>query len=273
MSEHIILPRNNSNLHTWLSGPTDGRLIALSHGAAMDHRMFDPQLELLVSAGYRVLTWDIRGHGRSQPLGRRPITVRDMTDDLMAILEHLGVAQPICIGGQSLGGYIAQDFVRRHPERTAAVVIVGSTCTTMPIPRWEDWALRSTPWWIRAWPWNHLKRTVASATAVRPDVRCYALGAVAQMRKADFVEIWRGVAHSINPAPAYRIEQPILLTHGAQDGTGNIARAAPAWAARDPQCRFEVIPDAGHNANQDNAEFFNRVLAEFLTAHYPSTPR
>lgn len=251
-------------------GVTDGPLIVLSHGASMDHRMFGEQLGPLVDAGYRVLTWDIRGHGRSQPIGRIPMTVADMTDDLLAVLDSLGISGPICVGGQSLGGYVAQDLVRREPKRVAAMVIVGSTCITMPISRWERWALRSSPWWFVFWPWAHLKRTVATATALGPEVRAYAEDAIGMMSKADFVRIWRGVAQSMRPEAGYRIDVPLLLTHGDQDRTGNVARTAPAWAARDPYCQYRVVPSASHSANQDNPEFFNRILLEFLAEHYPA---
>lgn len=267
-TEHVVA-RAGSQVHAWLTGPTSGPLIVLSHGASMDHRMFDEQLGPLVGAGYRVLTWDIRGHGRSQPIGRVPIDVADMAEDLLAILDHLDVSGPICVGGQSLGGYVAQELVYREPERVAAVVIIGSTCITMPIARWEQWALQSSPWWFVPWPWPHLKRTVAKSTALRPQVRTYAETAIATMSKTDFVQIWRGVTRSMRPEAGYQIDVPLLLTHGDQDGTGNIARTAPAWAARDPYCRYEVIPDASHNANQDNPEHFNRVLLDFLAEHYP----
>ncbi len=43
----------------------------------------------------------------------------------------------------------------------------------------------------------------------------------------------------------------------------------PPRAARDAKCRYELIPDASHNANQDNPEDFNRVLLSFLAEHYP----
>jgi 3-oxoadipate enol-lactonase len=268
-TEHVVA-RAGSQIHAWLSGPAGGPLIVLSHGASMDHGMFNEQLGPLVGAGYRVLTWDIRGHGRSQPIGRVPIDVANMAEDLLAILDHLDISGSICVGGQSLGGYVAQELVYREPGRVAAVVIIGSTCITMPIARWEQWALKSSPWWFVPWPWSHLKRTVAKSTALRPQVRAYAEAAIGTMSKTDFIQIWRGVARSMRPEAGYRIDVPLLLTHGDQDRTGNIARTAPAWAARDPHCRYEVIPHASHNANQDNPEHFNRLLLDFLAEHYPA---
>ena len=62
----------------------------------------------------------------------------------------------------------------------------------------------------------------------------------------------------------------MLITHGDRDNTGNIKKDAPKWRARDPQSEYIVIPGAGHNANQDNPAFFNRVLLGFLETHVQS---
>lgn len=266
--EHRV-PVAGASVHAWTSGPADGPLVVLTHGATMDHRMFAPQVGPLVEAGYRVLTWDLRGHGRSRPLGDAPVTVPLLVEDLLAVLDHLDVEGPVVVGGQSLGGYVAQELTFRYPERVAAVVVVGSTCLTLPIPRHERWALRSSPWWFRPWPWGHLQGVVARSTALRPAVRAYAADAIGQLTKRDFVRIWEGVAESPHPEPGYRIEQPLLLTHGEADRTGNIARSAPAWAAREPRCRYAVIPDTGHNANQDNPGATNRLLLDFLAEAHP----
>ncbi len=245
-------------------------MMVWSHGATMDHRMFDAQLSPLVDAGYRVLTWDVRGHGRSKPIGHVPLSLPDMAEDLLALLDSLEVRGPICFGGQSMGGYIAQEITRRSPELVQAMVIIGSTSITAPIPKLDEWALRSSPWWFAPWPWGNLKRLVANSTALRPEIRAYAQDAVGALTKSEFLHIWRAVANCLTPDATYRIPVPHLLTHGDQDKTGNVARTAPAWAAREPQCRYEVIPDASHNANQDNPEFFNRVMLEFLSEHYPA---
>jgi pimeloyl-ACP methyl ester carboxylesterase len=51
--------------------------------------------------------------------------------------------------------------------------------------------------------------------------------------------------------------------HGDQDSPP-IQAQAPIWANREANCRYEVIPNAGHNANQDNPTVFNKLLQEFL---------
>lgn len=266
----VVVDRAGSRIHAWVTGPADGPLIVLTHGAAMDHRMFDPQVGPLVAAGYRVLTWDLRGHGDSQPLGRTPILVGDMVDDLRALLEHLDARGPVCAGGQSLGGYVTQELAFRHPSRVSAMVIVGSTCITLPIPWWERLALRSSVGWFAVWPWAHFRRTITRATALTPAVQTYAAEAASRISKRDFIRVWAGLSRSLHAEPGYRIDVPLLLTHGDADRTGNVARTAGDWARRDPRCRYEVIPRASHNANQDNPPAFNRVLLDFLAEHYPA---
>lgn len=271
-TEHV-LELAGSQVHFWVSGPVDAPLVALAHGALMDHRMFDSQVPALVAAGYRVLVWDMRGHGRSKPLGRTPVTVPDLADELLKVLEHVGVTTPVCLVGQSMGGYVTQELVYRHPDRVAAMSIIGATCITMPISRLEWWALRSSRWWLRIWPYGNLRRLVGGEIARRPEVQKYVADASQQVAKDEFVQVWRAVVGSIHPEPGYRIEQPLLLTHGEHDRSGNIARIAPRWAARDPRCRYEVISEASHNANQDNPDRFNTLLLEFLAEHYPVSGR
>lgn len=267
-SAHVI-SRSGSPVHAWVCGPESGPLIAWSHGATMDHRMFDAQLSILVEAGYRVLTWDVRGHGQSKPIGEVPMRMADMAEDLLAILDSLGESGPLCFGGQSMGGYIAQQITRDFPERVQAMILIGSTSITAPISKFEEWALRSSPWWFAAWPWGNLKRLMVRSIALRPEVRAYAKDSADQLTKAEFLQIWRAVAEGLSPDPEYRIGVPHLLTHGDHDKTGNVASMGPTWAKREPQCRYEVIPNASHNANQDNPESFNRVMLEFLAEHYP----
>ena len=70
----------------------------------------------------------------------------------------------------------------------------------------------------------------------------------------------------------YTIPRPFLLTHGEHDkaNRGVYPRRAPAWAAKEPNCTDQVVPNAGHTANLDNPEAFNRLLLDFLARHASS---
>lgn len=260
-TEHRI-ERPGCTIHYWLAGPEDRPLVVLMHGATMDHRMFDPQIAALVPQ-YRTLRWDARGHGRSRPAPE--FTLEDCAADLIAILDAIGVDQVVLVG-QSMGGYIAQYVYLRQPERVRAIVIIGATSIALPYALWEIWALQATLPMFRLWPYNHLAGVVARSTALRPEVQAYALEVVRQFDRREFLTIWKAVTQAVRREglPDHRIDVPLLLTHGDQDNTGSVKRQAPAWAASEPNVELVVIPNASHNANQDNPTFFNDLLLRFL---------
>ena len=254
--------RSGSVLHYWLTGPEEGTPVVFTHGATMDHRMFDAQVPVVAAAGYRVLTWDIRGHGQSKPVGDG-FSLEIATGDLLSILERAGFRKTIQVG-QSFGGLIAQELAYHYPDRVRALALIGSSSLTASLKRSERIALKLTPALFKLWPEENLRKLVAKNTATSPEVREYARNAMDALSKKEFLEIWQGITRSFREEEDHLIRKPLLLTHGEKDRSGNIAKATPAWAAREPGCRYEVVPEAGHNANQDNPAFFNRLLLDFL---------
>lgn len=262
LQEHI-LERDGCPIHYWLGGPAERPCVVFMHGATMDQRMFNAQVADL-TADYRVLVWDARGHGRSQPIGAA-FSLAVCARDMLAVLDDAGVTTAV-IGGQSLGGYIAQTLYRIAPERVQALIIIGATPLAKAYSKAEVWALKATLPLFNVWPYGHFARTVARNTAVTGPVRDYALAAVRQIGRDDFLTIWKAVTLAIDDKglPGFRVAVPLLLLHGDQDRTGTIRRDMPAWAASDPHADYQVIPSAGHNANQDNPAFTNRVIRAFL---------
>ncbi len=258
----FILERLGCPIHYWLDGPVDRPLVVLTHGAGIDHREFDPQIQAL-SGRYRLLAWDVRGHGLSRPMGT-PFTAGLAVDDLLAMLDMLGVRQTMLFG-HSMGGNIHQEFVFLHPERVKALVMLGCTCNTCRLSTFETIELRVGLELLGLYPWNLLVSQMAQVSSIKPEVRAYLSQALHQLDKSTFLAIFRALAQVLHYEPGYRIAQPMLLTHGDKDVTGNIKRTAPEWAAREPHCRYIVVPGAGHMANMDNPAFFNRILLDFLS--------
>ena len=264
-----VLHRSGSTIHYWVAGHHRAPLVAFTHGTSMDMRMFAPQLQAVWDAGYRTLRWDMRGHGRSRPIGTVPFTLANVGDDLLALLDSLLMGRQACLVGHSLGAHVSQHVVFARPERIAALVLVGSTCVTVPARPWRTVLSASSPMVQRLRTGMALRHRLARASAVDPAVQTYAFEATDQFSKSELISVWRASTTRIRAHPGYRIEQPLLLTHGEYDFRRRVSRFAPKWAARDPRCEYEVVRRAGHHANQDNPAAFNAILVEFLARHFP----
>lgn len=167
--------------------------------------------------------------------------------------------------GHSLGGNITQELVFRHPEYVKALILLGCTCNTLPLSRMDRLWLRLAKPMLSVYPWEILSRQSAQVSSCDYAVQSYLYGAFTSGAKSDFVNALLSGLECLHAEPGYRIEQPLLLAHGERDRTGNIRRIAPIWAAREPRCRYAVIPCAGHTANMDNVARFNELMMEFLT--------
>jgi pimeloyl-ACP methyl ester carboxylesterase len=255
-----ILERDGCELWGDDSGGA-GTPVLFSHGAGADAAMFAPQYEALVAAGYRVVTWDLRGHGRSRPAGE-PITPERAVADLVALVDHLGLDRPV-LAGQSLGGNLAQAVVRHHPRLARGLIVIGSAWNAGQLSALDRVLLRLATPSLAAIPAARLPRFMAEASAETAEGRAYAETAFRSLSKPEFLAAWRTTVGLLDPDPAYRTPVPLLLVRGDRDRTGNIATSMPRWAAAEgvPE---HVVAGAGHIANLDAPDEVSEVLLAFL---------
>src|SRR5262245_31497197 len=206
-----VLEREGCPLHFWLSGHDDRPLVVFTHGAGLDHREWADTTPL-VEAEYRVLTWDVRGHGRSRPTGA-PFTLTRATQDLLAILDGVGAQQAILVG-HSMGGNIAQEVMFRAPARVRAAVLLGCTSNFQRLGRIERWLSHLASPLMRLLPYAWLRRMSADVYSTRPEVQAYLYDAFGQMDPGDFKGIVPRLLEDLHEEPGYTIPVPFLLTHG-----------------------------------------------------------
>lgn len=262
------LQRNGSTIHYWLSGPEGRPLVAFTHGAGLGHRMFDMQVEALADE-YRVLTWDVRGQAHSQPMGR-DFSIASCAADLLALIRNAGYEQAVVVG-ESMGSYIAQEFVYRYPQQALALVSIGATGITQVHARIDRWGLSVTPKLIRWLPYRIVRDITAGNSGITEVAQQHAYHSLLEIRQRDFARSMGAIPRGLHPEPGYVIPVPALLTHGVYDRIVRVPAYAPGWHAQQPNSILVAIPEAGHNANQDNPAFFNRILLDFLHQHVPST--
>lgn len=100
-----------------------GEPIVLIHGFPLTSDMYQPQRAAL-SSRFRVITPDLRGAGRSDAPADG-YSMDTYADDIVALLDHLGIGQAI-VGGMSMGGYVVFALLRRHPERVKGVILIDT---------------------------------------------------------------------------------------------------------------------------------------------------
>ncbi|MBB3192254.1 alpha/beta fold hydrolase [Halomonas cerina] len=121
-----------------LLGAESNPLVLLAHPLGMNQAVWDDLLPALLPR-YRVLTWDLPGHGASQAWGDRPITPADLAAEALALADHAG-AERFHFAGTSIGGVVGQALMAEHGERLRSATL---TNTGAVIGNTELWTTRA----------------------------------------------------------------------------------------------------------------------------------
>lgn len=248
-------------LHYRLAGPAGAPVIALVNSLGTDARIWDGVIAAL-SARYRLLSFDKRGHGLSDtPPG--DYTIDDHIDDLIGLLDRLAIDR-LALAGVSVGGLIAQGAALRAPERLAALVL----CNTAP--KMGDVS-----------GWNERMATVQGRGlgAIADAVMNRWFSTDFQRHKPDELAGWRnlflrgdaaGYAATCATlrdtdltASIGRLTVPTLVVAGSAD------RAAPpelvqACADAIPGARFATLTGVGHIPSIEQPAALAALIAQFL---------
>jgi 3-oxoadipate enol-lactonase len=254
---------NNQHIH-YLDTGGDGPVVVFSHGNLMDADMWQQQIAQL-AADYRCIAWDARLHGRTEDDGA-PYTYWDSADDLLGLLDHLGIERAN-LAGHSQGGFVSLRAALRAPERVSSLVLVDTMASAWPAetrqgieaerdgmrdpgpqvvgPPLLDLLLgdRSlSPQWLTKWEQQPRTRLAH---------------AVDTLLSVDAVE------HRLT-----KITAPALVIHGEVDQAIPVSAGRALHAglpgAMDP---MTVIPGAAHTPPLTHPDEVNAAIAGFLAGH------
>ena len=245
---------NGITIHYEDSG--QGPAVFMTHGYAAAGRMWEPQRKPLNEAGYRLVSWDMRGHGETEsPDDPAQYSEALTIADMMALMDLLGIERAV-VGGLSLGGFMSLAFRLAHPERVRALLL----CDTGPGYRSDE---------ARA-KWNRMAERSAGnfeekgldAAGRSPEVQ-----AAVKYHKsaAGLANSARGMLAQVDSRVIDHLPEidiPTLIIVGENDEPYH--DASRYMQSKIPGARLEMIGDAGHAANMDQPAAFNRVLLEFL---------
>ena len=230
-----------------------GPAVLLSHGYSATSRMWEGQVGALKDR-YRVITWDMRGHGQSDSPADQSLYSEEATcGDMAGILKELGIEKAV-VGGLSLGGYMSLAFNVRYPQMVNALMLFDTG------PGYKNPVAREG--------WNQ----TAEQRAVNFETKgLEALGRGAEVRVAQHTSA-EGLAKAARGMLAQfdsriiesldSISVPTLVLVGAKDEP--FLGATDYMVKKIPGAASAVIPDAGHAANIDQPAAFNEATAAFL---------
>jgi len=116
-----VVARGDLRLYYAERGPAQAPPVVLLHGLLLSSRTMER-----LAAGlpdHRVYLLDLHGHGRStRPRDADRYSIDELTDDVVALLDHLGIERAV-VGGMSLGANVTLQLALRHPERVRAMIL------------------------------------------------------------------------------------------------------------------------------------------------------
>lgn len=209
----------------------------------------------LAELGFRVVMYDLRGHGKSE----RPATgyaLDDFVDDLAGLLGELGITGPVHLVGNSFGGTVAFGYAARQPQRVAAVVAIESSLPT------EEWFVRMGRRLRRATDrlgYPHALARIRARRGPRAEGRAVA---ARDLLVATTVAEELPASRLPPPEQLAAIGCPVLCIYGGASRVGDLA---PAVHALLPQARTVVVPGQGHSVLVDRPAQVIRLVVPWLS--------
>lgn len=237
-----------------------GPAVLITHGYSATSHMWRDTARALADR-YRVITWDIRGHGRSGSPADPALYSRDLAvADMAALLDAAGANDAVLMG-HSLGGYLSLAFHVEHAARVRGMVLVGTGPGYRNAEARAGWN-RQAEGRAKFFERNGLAGLDSPAAhgGEHRSAKGLALAARGILAQHD------GAVMDELP----RIAVPVLVMVG--DADTPFVGASEYMAKRIADATLAVIPGAGHMTNLDQPEAFQQALSGFLGSRLGKPP-
>jgi len=251
-----------------------GKSLVFIHGAFADSQLWEPQWRYF-SSRYRLVRYDLRGHGKTGASQLERYSMNTFADDLKSLLDSLEIFSPI-ICGLSWGGSIAQVFTVQNPKRAAALVLAGSNvsirlslidkllCDVL----FPKWAMLLTNKMLSVETFTGFLLWLARLTrgkqwlSQNKATQKYLENCMRTMNNNEYRKIWEAI-YGFNLLPLENITCPTLVLNGEYEPK-NKFRHRKEILHRVSKSRSKIVPGASHAMNIDNQDVFNKYLDEFF---------
>jgi pimeloyl-ACP methyl ester carboxylesterase len=250
-------------VHLWYHDTGgNGVPVVFMHAASGTCESWVHQLPAFTAAGYRCITYDRRGWGRSRPdpTGEQPGYV---SHDLHGLMEHLGLDR-IHLACTAAGGIGGLDYALEYPARVRSLVVADSIGGVQD-PAYLEVQHRLRPPEIQALP-VELRELSAGYRGINPEGTRRWIEIERASRPAGTHGPGQPPRHPITFARLETMQVPVLVLVGEAD-----LLTPPALmrllAAHIPNCQFATVPEVGHGAHWEQPEIWNRLVLAFIGQH------
>ena len=246
----------------------EGSPLVLVHGAAVDSRMWRPQLTALADE-FTVVAWDEPGAGRSSDVPA-DFTLSDYANCLAALIDALDLG-PAHVVGLSWGGTVALELYRHHPALVATLVLVDTYAGWKgSLPAAEVQARVAGVRQMLAADDHLFDPTLPGLFAGDPPAEFVSLmeAMAADVRSESMRTALLVMAEADQRDLLPRIAVPTLLIWGDLDARSPLS-VARQFEEAISNAKLVVIPGAGHVSNLEQPDLFNAAVREFCSPHSP----
>ena len=249
-------------------GNPAGPEILFIHGLSQSHLSWMRQVEGDLAKEFRIVTYDLRGHGNSdKPLD--PASYRNSKawgDEVQAVIDTAGLKRPVLVGW-SYAGRVISDYVATHGAgQLAGINFVDASIKADPALAGEN---------LKNLPLMASEDLVTNISATR----AFLHGCFSKQPSADDYETM--LAFNMMVPPKVRaglggrpldatemmskLKLPVLVTHGSEDRNAKLA-VAQYTASVIPGAKLSIYEGVGHSPFYEDAPRFNSELAAFVRA-------
>ena len=245
-------------------GQDDAPAIIFIHGFPLNKSMWNQQSDALKDS-YRVIAYDVRGHGNSENSNTK-FSIDLFADDLVSLMDELKL-DTVILCGLSMGGYIALNAVERYPGRFDALILSDTQCIADSpeaiekrkaaiqninengVEKYADESIKNlfalVSFTARQKEIEAVRQMIVNTT---PQSLCNTLLALAERKETC--------------ASLSELSIPVLIMVGKEDKI-TPPEAALMMHKKNRNSKMYVLENAGHLANIENDYEFNTQLREF----------
>ncbi|AEE53471.1 alpha/beta fold hydrolase [Haliscomenobacter hydrossis] len=251
-------------------GPVGTPVVLFIHGFPLNKSMWNAQFEALKPT-YRVIAYDVRGHGNSEA-GTEDFSIELFVEDLLGFMDTLQLDQVI-LCGLSMGGYIALSAIEKHPERFIGLVLSDTQCLA-DTPEAIAKRMAAIESIREKGAELYVEQSIQNLFAVASfDTKPMEIGSVKEMMNKTTAQSMCNTLHALavrkeTCSKLSELTMPILILVGQEDKI-TPPKVARLMLDKTQHSTLVIVEHAGHLANIENPHQFNQQLMNFMDRYFP----